>query len=163
MFFIFSIMILFSSCQNDFEPVLDEKITLLENIDSNYYLGYQISPVRHGKNTSYIVNRFGPPKGYAVIRTNPEKLIEKNFTLEDSLDISFVEEFAKLKCSYLYFSREFQRMDFYFQRNKISFPPKRTKVILFKGLRPQHQNFISNNKQVKEFRNGWKYLTIKPK
>lgn len=147
-----------SSCTEDLDDILNAKIRYLEQEDTVFQDGYTIKAIRDDANSGYTVSRLGPPDGYAVISTVPKAIIEKNFVLEDSLTVSFVEAFAKLKCSYLYYSQGFKRIDFFKRQGLFK---KKLKVILFKGHLPKSQNFITANSSVKEFNDGWKYLIIK--
>jgi hypothetical protein len=147
----------FFSCSEDLIEELNEKTISLEQVESLFKEGYQINPIRDEANPSYRVNRFGQPNEYAVIRTKPKKLIEKNFNSEKPLTIEFVDAFSKLNCSYLYYSHEFKRMDF---SNKNGLFGKKEKVILFKGEIPKHQRFVLKDTDIKELTNGWKYIVI---
>ncbi len=102
---------IFYSCRNDLENVLNEKIAILERIDSSLFVGYQIYSTRPGP--SFEVTKIPYNGDYALIRTRPKPLIEKNFPSGDSIDILFVKEFAMLDSRYLYITREYTRIDFY--------------------------------------------------
>ncbi len=153
----FGLLILFS-CAEKLNDILNVKIRYLEQADAEFQAGYVIKAIRVDANSGYTVSRLGPPNEYAVINTVPKAVIQKNFVVEDSLTTSFVETFAKLNCSYLYYTQDFKRIDFFKRQGLFK---KKLKVILFKGHLPKSQNFITANSSVKEFNDGWKYLIIK--
>lgn len=153
----FGLLILFS-CAEKLNDILNVKIRYLEQADAEFQAGYIIMAIRDDANSGYTVSRLGPPEGYAVINTAPKAIIEKNFVLEDSLTISFVETFAKLNCRFLYYTQDFKRIDFFQGRGGFK---KKRKVILFKGHLPESQNFFMDNPSTEEFNDGWKYLIIK--
>jgi hypothetical protein len=145
------------SCSEDIIDAMNKRINYLGQYEHIFIDGYQISSIRDEANPSYMVNRFGKPDEYAVIRTKPKSVIEKNFISEDSLIIDFVDAFAKLDCRYLYYGQSFKRIDLL---RCHGFFKRKQKIILFKGDIPSSQNFVLPNSIIKELSEGWKYLIV---